>query len=121
MRIKHAYNTLLNSSSRKKYDSGNRGYNSSQRSQSRNPQAEEEFYGLGTNLYSFAVLFGDLSTNFNFVYIFNFVIAYETVKDYVFNSSYASCPVIHQVSNVFLKKRYILSYINIILLLQVIF
>ncbi|GAU17303.1 hypothetical protein TSUD_110200 [Trifolium subterraneum] len=47
MRIKHAYNTLLNSSSRKKYDSGSRGYNSSQRSQSRNPQAEEEFYGLG--------------------------------------------------------------------------
>jgi DnaJ-class molecular chaperone len=84
MRIKHAYNTLLNSSSRKKYDSGTRGYNSSQRSQSRNPQAEEEFYGLGTNLYSFAVLFGDLSTNFNFVYIFNFVIAYAAVKDYIF-------------------------------------
>lgn len=51
MRIKHAYNTLLNSSSRRKYDSGNRGsdfsYSSSQRSQSGNPQAEEEFYGLG--------------------------------------------------------------------------
>ncbi|CAJ2660914.1 unnamed protein product [Trifolium pratense] len=44
MRIKHAYNTLLNSSSRKKYDSGSRGYNSSQRSQSRNTQAEEESY-----------------------------------------------------------------------------
>ncbi|MED6119039.1 hypothetical protein PIB30_008261 [Stylosanthes scabra] len=52
MRIKHAYNTLINSSSRKKYDdSGNRGsdysYYSSQRSQSRNTQQEEEFYGLG--------------------------------------------------------------------------
>ncbi|XP_004486984.1 uncharacterized protein [Cicer arietinum] len=47
MRIKHAYNTLLNSSSRKKYDSGSRGSNSSQRSQSWNQQAEEEFYGLG--------------------------------------------------------------------------
>ncbi|XP_058748761.1 chaperone protein dnaJ 20, chloroplastic-like isoform X2 [Vicia villosa] len=46
LRIKHAYNTLLNSP-RRKYDSGNRGSNSSQRSQSRNPQAEEEFYGLG--------------------------------------------------------------------------
>lgn len=46
LRIKHAYNTLLNSS-RRKYDSGNRGSNSSQRSQSWNPQTEEEFYGLG--------------------------------------------------------------------------
>ncbi|KAL2332152.1 hypothetical protein Fmac_019733 [Flemingia macrophylla] len=50
MRIKHAYNTLLNSSSRKKYDSGNRGYDFSQGSQSRNAQAEEEFYGLGNFL-----------------------------------------------------------------------
>ncbi|CAJ1955676.1 unnamed protein product [Sphenostylis stenocarpa] len=47
MRIKHAYNTLLNSSSRKKYDSGSRGYDYSQGSQSRNAQPEEEFYGLG--------------------------------------------------------------------------
>ncbi|XP_061337923.1 uncharacterized protein LOC133284829 isoform X1 [Gastrolobium bilobum] len=47
MRIKHAYNTLLNSSSRKKYDSGNRGSDFYQRSQNRNSQAEEEFYGLG--------------------------------------------------------------------------
>ncbi|CAK8536063.1 unnamed protein product [Lathyrus sativus] len=46
LRIKHAYNTLLNSS-RRKYDSGNRGSNSSQRSQSWNPKTEEEFYGLG--------------------------------------------------------------------------
>ncbi|RDX89241.1 cbpA [Mucuna pruriens] len=46
MRIKHAYNTLLNSSLRKKYDSGSRGYDFSQGSRSRNAQAEEEFYGL---------------------------------------------------------------------------
>ncbi|XP_057727982.1 uncharacterized protein LOC130943911 isoform X1 [Arachis stenosperma] len=50
MRIKHAYNTLINSNSRRKYDFGNRGsdfsYSSSQRSQSRSTQ-EEEFYGLG--------------------------------------------------------------------------
>ncbi|KAK6646086.1 hypothetical protein PHAVU_L007843 [Phaseolus vulgaris] len=46
MRIKHAYNTLLNSSSRKRYDSGSRGYDFSQGSQTRNAQPEEEFYGL---------------------------------------------------------------------------
>ncbi|XP_057451659.1 uncharacterized protein LOC130743428 isoform X2 [Lotus japonicus] len=46
MRIKHAYNTLLNSSSRRKYDSGYSGADSSQRRQSWSPQAEEEFYGL---------------------------------------------------------------------------
>ncbi|KAG4972386.1 DnaJ subfamily B member 9 [Glycine soja] len=46
MRIKHAYNTLLNSRSRKKYDSGSRGYDFSQGSRTRNVQAEEEFYGL---------------------------------------------------------------------------
>ncbi|WVY99979.1 hypothetical protein V8G54_026049 [Vigna mungo] len=46
MRIKHAYNTLLNSSSRKRYDSGSQGYDFSQGSQSRNAQPEEEFYGL---------------------------------------------------------------------------
>lgn len=50
MRIKHAYNTLLNSSSREKYGFGNRGSDYSQRNQSRNPQAEEEFYGLGKQL-----------------------------------------------------------------------
>jgi len=47
MRIKHAYNTLLNSSSRKRYDSGSQGYDFSQGSQSRSAQPEEEFYGLG--------------------------------------------------------------------------
>ncbi|KAF7823698.1 dnaJ-like protein subfamily B member 8 isoform X1 [Senna tora] len=54
MKIKHAYNTLINSTSRRKYDSGYYGsdssYYSSQRSQSGNSQAEEEFYGLGNFL-----------------------------------------------------------------------
>ncbi|BAT91841.1 hypothetical protein VIGAN_07047700 [Vigna angularis var. angularis] len=50
MRIKHAYNTLLNSSSRKRYDSGSQGYDFSQGSRSRNAQPEEEFYGLGNLL-----------------------------------------------------------------------
>ena len=49
MRIKHAYNTLLNYESRRKYDYGNHGsdfsYSSAQRSQD-----EETFYGLG-NLF----------------------------------------------------------------------
>ncbi|XP_058748760.1 uncharacterized protein LOC131621733 isoform X1 [Vicia villosa] len=58
LRIKHAYNTLLNSP-RRKYDSGNRGSNSSQRSQSRNPQAEEEFYGLGNFLRDVEITIGD--------------------------------------------------------------
>lgn len=51
MRIKHAYNTLLNSESRRKYDSGSRGsefsYSGAQRSQSRVSQDEEDFYGFG--------------------------------------------------------------------------
>lgn len=51
MRIKHAYNTLLNSKARRKYDSEYRGsdssYYSSRSTQSGNTQAEEEFYGLG--------------------------------------------------------------------------
>ena len=51
MRIKHAYNTLMSSESRRKFDSANRGsdfsYSSAQRS--RVSQDEEEFYGLGKN------------------------------------------------------------------------
>ncbi|KAA8543842.1 hypothetical protein F0562_021981 [Nyssa sinensis] len=51
MRIKHAYNALLNSESRRKYDSGNRtssySYYTAGRNQSRNAQDEEEFYGFG--------------------------------------------------------------------------
>ncbi|XP_062172186.1 uncharacterized protein LOC133877788 isoform X2 [Alnus glutinosa] len=51
MRIKHAYNTLLSSESRRKYDTGNRrsdySYSGGQRSQSTKTQdEEEEFYGF---------------------------------------------------------------------------
>ncbi|CAL5426748.1 unnamed protein product [Camellia sinensis] len=49
MRIKHAYNTLLNSESRRRYESGNGtsdySYSTAGRNQSRNTQ-EEEFYGF---------------------------------------------------------------------------
>lgn len=41
MRIKHAYNTVLNSDSRRKYDSGNRT------SEAYKPAQDEEFYGFG--------------------------------------------------------------------------
>ncbi|KAJ6702064.1 DNAJ-like protein 1 MITOCHONDRIAL-RELATED [Salix koriyanagi] len=50
MRIKHAYNTLLNSESRRKYDAGNSSgfsYSTSQKTQSSSIQDEEDFYGLG--------------------------------------------------------------------------
>ncbi|KAK8504906.1 hypothetical protein V6N13_056234 [Hibiscus sabdariffa] len=51
MRIKHAYNTLLNSESRRRYNpGGNRtsdfSYSGTQRSQNSNTQ-DEEFYGFG--------------------------------------------------------------------------
>ncbi|MCL7045699.1 hypothetical protein MKW94_001688 [Papaver nudicaule] len=49
MRIKHAYNTLLNSESRRKYDYGrgaSGGYSAS-KNRSRKGQEEEEFYGFG--------------------------------------------------------------------------
>ncbi|KAE8697020.1 dnaJ-like protein subfamily B member 9-like isoform X3 [Hibiscus syriacus] len=56
MRIKHAYNTLLNSESRRRYSpcrGGNRtsdfSYSGTQRSQSSNTQ-DEEFYGFGNFL-----------------------------------------------------------------------
>lgn len=51
MRIKHAYNTLLDSESRKRYEAGNQtsdySYSTAGRNQSRNTQDEEEFYGIG--------------------------------------------------------------------------
>lgn len=54
MRIKHAYNTLLNSESKRKFDSGNRAsdfsYSTTGRNQSRKPQDDEEFYGFGNKL-----------------------------------------------------------------------
>lgn len=50
MRIKHAYNTLLNSKSRGKYDTGNQAsdsfYSTAGRNQNRTAEAEEEFYGF---------------------------------------------------------------------------
>ncbi|KAM1695219.1 hypothetical protein TB2_028960 [Malus domestica] len=49
MRIKHAYNTLLSSKSRGKYDSNfgsDYSYSSAQRNQSKKSQDEEEFYGF---------------------------------------------------------------------------
>ena len=53
MRIKHAYNTLLNSESQFKYDfsNGNSNYSrtSTERKRYKTTQ-EEEFYGFGTNL-----------------------------------------------------------------------
>ncbi|CAA3003306.1 Hypothetical predicted protein [Olea europaea subsp. europaea] len=50
MRIKHAYNTLLNSKSRGKYDTGNQAsdsfYSTAGRNQNRTAATEEEFYGF---------------------------------------------------------------------------
>ncbi|XP_010256851.1 PREDICTED: dnaJ homolog subfamily B member 8 isoform X2 [Nelumbo nucifera] len=44
MRIKHAYNTLLNSETRKHYDSGSQAYNYSRSQAERNQ--DDEFYGF---------------------------------------------------------------------------
>ncbi|KAG5515225.1 hypothetical protein RHGRI_036306 [Rhododendron griersonianum] len=63
MRIKHAYNTLLNSESRKRYEAGNQpsdySYSTAGRNQSWNTQDDEEFYGFAhlsamLTAYSFA-------------------------------------------------------------------
>ena len=53
LRIKHAYTTLINSESRRKYGSDTRasGYSSTgQTSRKSNSQVEEDFYGLGKSL-----------------------------------------------------------------------
>ncbi|KAK9734792.1 hypothetical protein RND81_04G163300 [Saponaria officinalis] len=49
MRIKHAYNTLLSSNGRKKYDSGSRASDASYSSagRSRSSSEDENFYGFG--------------------------------------------------------------------------
>ncbi|KAJ0540408.1 putative DnaJ domain, Chaperone J-domain superfamily [Helianthus annuus] len=65
LRIKHAYNTVLNPDSRKKYDSGNRA------SQTYNykPSAEaDEFYGFGKlhKLINFFFVFLSVSTRIPF-------------------------------------------------------
>ncbi|KAJ6944859.1 hypothetical protein NC651_000020 [Populus alba x Populus x berolinensis] len=59
MRIKHAYNTLLNSESRRKYDAGNSSsfsYSSGQKTQSSSIQDEEDFYGLGVIMSTTATM-----------------------------------------------------------------
>ncbi|PIN25298.1 hypothetical protein CDL12_01964 [Handroanthus impetiginosus] len=54
LRIKHAYNTLLNSKSRGKYDAGSQGsdfsYSASGGYQTKTRESEEEFYGFGNFL-----------------------------------------------------------------------
>ncbi|XWS53093.1 hypothetical protein CRYUN_Cryun11dG0128100 [Craigia yunnanensis] len=66
MRIKHAYNTLLNSESRRRYNSGNRtsdfSYSGTQRSQSTNVQ-DEEFYGFGNFLRDVQITLGRFRTS----------------------------------------------------------
>lgn len=59
MRIKHAYNTLLKSDSRRKYDSGNHtsDYSYSNAGGNKRAEDEEEFYGFGD-------LFRDLQEEF---------------------------------------------------------
>lgn len=52
MRIKHAYNTLLNSESRRKYDSGNRTSDFSYSTGPSQNVQDEEFYGFGKDLYA---------------------------------------------------------------------
>lgn len=50
MRIKHAYNSVLTSKSRGKYDAGSQGFGfsySTGTNQSRTREAEEEFYSFG--------------------------------------------------------------------------
>ena len=51
MRIKHAYNTIINSDTQSRYDTENRksDYSYSSAGRSQNTQ-EEEFYGFGTSL-----------------------------------------------------------------------
>ncbi|KAI3750100.1 hypothetical protein L2E82_20725 [Cichorium intybus] len=53
MRIKHAYNTVLNSDSRRKYDSGNCTSQSYKRTQ------DEEFYGFGNFVRDVQISLGD--------------------------------------------------------------
>ncbi|KAL2898913.1 Chaperone protein DnaJ [Bienertia sinuspersici] len=49
MRVKHAYNTIINSDSRSRYDTDNRksGFSYSSAGRSQSTQEEEEFYGFG--------------------------------------------------------------------------
>ncbi|KAJ8750488.1 hypothetical protein K2173_015633 [Erythroxylum novogranatense] len=62
MKIKHAYNTLLNSESTRKYGAANSSgfsYSSTQRSQKKSTQ-DEDFYGFGNFLRDVQITIGDL-------------------------------------------------------------
>ncbi|CDY53453.1 BnaA02g06990D [Brassica napus] len=63
LRIKHAYTTLINSESRRKYGSDTRasGYSSTGQTTSRksNSQVEEDFYGLGEFVKDVQITIGD--------------------------------------------------------------
>ncbi|XP_048504622.1 uncharacterized protein LOC104900070 isoform X3 [Beta vulgaris subsp. vulgaris] len=61
MRVKHAYNTLMNSDSRSRYDAGNSksDFSYSSYGASRSTQEEEEFYGLGEFMRDVQITVGD--------------------------------------------------------------
>ncbi|GKV32920.1 hypothetical protein SLEP1_g41484 [Rubroshorea leprosula] len=63
MRIKLAYNTLLNSESQRRFNTGNRAsdfsYSDTQRSQRKDSENEEEFYGFGNFLRDVQITIGD--------------------------------------------------------------
>lgn len=71
MRIKHAYNTLLNKSERR-FDKGNRGSESSYytagRRETRTTNDDEEFYGFGI-IYMILVIFFYLTIEYLFVLV----------------------------------------------------
>ncbi|KAK6935816.1 DnaJ domain [Dillenia turbinata] len=63
LRIKHAYNTLMNSRSRQRNGSGSQSsdysYSSAGRNQKWNTQVEEDFYGFGEFLRDVQITIGD--------------------------------------------------------------
>ncbi|CAH8296867.1 unnamed protein product [Eruca vesicaria subsp. sativa] len=61
LKIKHAYTTLINSESRRKYgsDTSGSGYSKGQTSRTRNSQVEEDFYGLGEFVKDVQITIGD--------------------------------------------------------------
>jgi curved DNA-binding protein CbpA len=61
LKIKHAYTTLINSDSRRKYGSDSRATGSStgQTSRKGNSQVEEDFYGLGEFVRDVQITVGD--------------------------------------------------------------
>lgn len=57
MRIKHAYNTLLNSDSQRKYGSRNPTSDYYSAAGENRRSKDEEFYGLGNTKFSFSLFF----------------------------------------------------------------